>query len=97
MFLMTSLIHLINQGGLYTALPYIGASIVGALAGPCADFIRSRQFLSATKTRKLFNGVCKSDARGKGHFPEEKADLPQSSIATALSENFQLCSFRRFS
>ncbi|XP_028968725.1 uncharacterized protein LOC100900806 [Galendromus occidentalis] len=47
----------VEKGGLYTALPYIGASILGAFAGPCADYIRSRRILTATNTRKLFNGV----------------------------------------
>lgn len=56
-YLGTVLHYDINDNGLYSSLPYLGAIGSGALSGILADFLRSRQLMSATHVRKLFNGL----------------------------------------
>lgn len=56
-YLGTVLHYDIDDNGLYSALPYIGAIVSGAVAGIVADWLRSRAHMSATHIRKLFNGL----------------------------------------
>jgi len=45
------------QDSLLTAAPPLAAFVIGLAAGPAADFIISRHWLSVTVTRKLFTFV----------------------------------------
>lgn len=56
-YLGTVLHYDIDDNGLYSSLPYLGAIGSGALSGILADFLRSRRLMSATHVRKLFNGL----------------------------------------
>lgn len=56
-YLGTVLHYDINDNGLYSSLPYLGAIGSGALSGILADFLRSRGLMSVTRVRKLFNGL----------------------------------------
>lgn len=56
-YLGTVLHYEIDDNGLYSALPYIGAIVSGAMSGIIADYLRSRALMSPTHIRKLFNGL----------------------------------------
>lgn len=56
-YLGTVLHYEIDDNGLYSALPYIGAIVSGALSGIVADLLRSRALMTPTRIRKLFNGL----------------------------------------
>ena len=45
------------MNGIFSAIPFTFLSVVAILAGPLADFLRSR-YLSTTVTRKLFTSSC---------------------------------------
>ena len=47
------------QDSLLTAAPPLAAFITGLAAGPAADFVITRRWLSVTATRKLFTFVGK--------------------------------------
>ena len=47
------------QNSLLTAAPPLAAFITGLAAGPAADFVITRRWLSVTITRKLFTFVGK--------------------------------------
>lgn len=47
----------IKSNGFYSALPYIGAILAGSVAGPTADTIRRKEWMSVTGVRKLYNGI----------------------------------------
>ena len=48
------------MNGVFSAIPFTFLSLVTILAGPLADFLRSR-YLSTTVTRKLFASTCELD------------------------------------
>ncbi|XP_022707074.1 putative inorganic phosphate cotransporter [Varroa jacobsoni] len=56
-YLGTVLNFNISDNGLYSSLPYMGAIIAGVFSGPLADWMRRRNFMTATNIRKLFNGL----------------------------------------
>jgi len=53
-------LHVVDvQDGLLTAAPSLAAFISELAAGPAADFVITRRWLSVTGTRKLFTFVGK--------------------------------------
>ncbi|OQR77079.1 sialin-like [Tropilaelaps mercedesae] len=46
-----------SHNGLYSAVPYTGAIVAGALSGPAADWLRRNQYMTGTNIRKLCNGL----------------------------------------
>ena len=45
------------QNGIFSSLPYLGAILSGAIAGPTADYLRRHNYMTSTNVRKLFNNI----------------------------------------
>jgi len=67
MMMMMMMMMMCVQDSLLTAAPPLAAFITGLLAGPAADFVISRRWVSVTVARKLFTLV--------GRFPVSLACL----------------------
>lgn len=56
-YLKKALHYNMKDASLISSLPYIVLLVVVQLSGQLADFLRSRQYMSTTTTRKVFNSV----------------------------------------